>query len=82
MVEGLMKVGFDTDTPVLSVSLTPHNFQETPALIAFFKDHFTLKGREAAEAALGAVDAHRKIAALNGTPLRYQLPEHHATEAL
>ena len=29
VVDGLMRAGMDTGVPVLSVSLTPHHFQET-----------------------------------------------------
>jgi len=52
VVEGLMQVSLETDVPVLSVSLTPHHFQETEHHINIFKGHFILKGREAADAAL------------------------------
>jgi len=52
VVQGLMRVGLDTKVPVLSVSLTPHNYQETDDHNAFFKDHFVSKGKEAANAAL------------------------------
>lgn len=52
VVTGLMQVGLETDVPVLSVSLTPHHFQETEAHRAFFLDHFVKKGAEAADAAL------------------------------
>jgi 6,7-dimethyl-8-ribityllumazine synthase len=52
VVNGLMRVGLDTGVPVLSVSLTPHQFQETAHHIAIFKAHFFEKGREAAQAAL------------------------------
>jgi len=52
VVDGLMRVGLDTGVPVLSVSLTPHHFQETDHHRAIFRDHFVKKGREAAEAAL------------------------------
>lgn len=51
VVSGLMQVGLETGVPVLSVSLTPHHFQETPHHIGIFKSHFVQKGREAAEAA-------------------------------
>ena len=51
VVEGLMRAQMDTDVPVLSVVLTPHNYQETEVMTAFFRDHFLTKGREAAEAA-------------------------------
>jgi len=52
VVDGLMQAGLETNTPVLSVSLTPHNFQETEHHLSVFKEHFVKKGEEAAEAAL------------------------------
>ena len=52
VVEGLMRVGLDTGVPVLSVSLTPHQYQETEHHNRIFAEHFVQKGREAAEAAL------------------------------
>ena len=50
-VSGLMDVQIKTEVPVLSISLTPHNFQPTDEQVAFFASHFIKKGREAAEAA-------------------------------
>ena len=55
VVDGLMRAGMDSGVPVLSVSLTPHNFQETAHHTAIYREHFVTKGREAAEAALGIV---------------------------
>ncbi|WP_040819331.1 6,7-dimethyl-8-ribityllumazine synthase [Litoreibacter arenae] len=52
VVDGLMRAGMDTGVPVLSVSLTPHHFQETEHHMAIYRDHFVTKGREAAQAAL------------------------------
>jgi 6,7-dimethyl-8-ribityllumazine synthase len=52
VVEGLMRAGMDTGVPVLSVSLTPHHYQETEHHREIFRAHFVRKGREAAEAAL------------------------------
>ncbi|MFT6559191.1 6,7-dimethyl-8-ribityllumazine synthase [Sneathiella sp.] len=52
VLEGMMRVQLDSGIPVLSVVLTPHNFQEVPAHMDFFRDHFVLKGQEAANAAL------------------------------
>ncbi len=52
VVDGLMRVGLDTGIPVLSVSLTPHQYQETDHHNAIYRDHFIEKGREAARAAL------------------------------
>lgn len=53
VVEGLMRVGLETDVPILSVSLTPHQYQETAHHNAIYREHFVIKGREAAQAALG-----------------------------
>jgi len=52
VVDGLMRAGLDTGVPVLSVSLTPHHYQETEHHSAIFRAHFVEKGREAARAAL------------------------------
>ena len=55
VVNGLLQVGLQTGVPVLSVCLTPHLFQETHHHVAIFEEHFVLKGREAAMAALQVV---------------------------
>ncbi len=54
-----MQVQLETGVPVLSVSLTPHHFQPAAEHANFFSEHFVLKGREAADAAL-AVAAIRE----------------------
>ena len=51
VVDGLMRAGLDTGVPVLSVSLTPHHFQNTDHHVGIFKAHFIEKGREAGRAA-------------------------------
>ena len=62
VVDGIVRVGLDTNVPVLSAVLTPHNFQESEAHIAFFRDHFVIKGKEAAHAARQILDARAKVA--------------------
>ncbi|MBX5039697.1 6,7-dimethyl-8-ribityllumazine synthase [Rhizobium lentis] len=52
VVDGLMRAGMDTGVPVLSVSLTPHHYQETEHHTQIYRAHFIEKGREAARAAL------------------------------
>ncbi|WP_411351750.1 6,7-dimethyl-8-ribityllumazine synthase [Leisingera aquaemixtae] len=52
VVDGLMRASMDTGVPVLSVSLTPHQYQETEHHNAIYRAHFVEKGREAANAAL------------------------------
>ena len=59
VVDGLMRAGMDTGVPVLSVSLTPHHFQETDHHMAIYRAHFVEKGREAARAALMITETRR-----------------------
>ena len=63
VVDGLMRAGMDSGVPVLSVSLTPHQYQETDHHNAIFQAHFVEKGREAARAALLIGEARKAIAA-------------------
>lgn len=63
VVDGLMRAGMDTGVPVLSVSLTPHHYQETDHHNQIFRAHFVEKGREAARAALMIGKARAAIAA-------------------
>ncbi|PSL17902.1 6,7-dimethyl-8-ribityllumazine synthase [Shimia abyssi] len=61
VVDGLMRAGLDSGVPVLSVSLTPHQYQETEHHTAIYRSHFVEKGREAAQAALSVLKARRAI---------------------
>ncbi len=63
VVDGLMRAGLDSGVPVLSVSLTPHQYQETEHHNAIYRAHFVEKGREAAQAALMVGKARTAIAA-------------------
>ena len=62
VVSGLMQVGLETGVPVLSVSLTPHQYQETAHHTAIYRAHFVEKGREAAQAALKITAARAALA--------------------
>ncbi|ATG41246.1 MULTISPECIES: 6,7-dimethyl-8-ribityllumazine synthase [Phaeobacter] len=59
VVDGLMQAGMETNVPVLSVSLTPHHYQETDHHNAIYRAHFVDKGREAANAALMIVKTRK-----------------------
>ena len=48
--DAMMRVQLDTEVPILSVVLTPHSFHEHDAHAAFFRNHFKIKGAEAAQA--------------------------------
>ncbi len=61
VVDGLMRTGLDTGVPILSVSLTPHHFQETGHHIGIYKAHFVQKGREAAKAALEILKTRQTV---------------------
>lgn len=63
VVDGLMRAGLDSGVPVLSVSLTPHQYHDTPHHNAIFAEHFVEKGAEAARAALAVTKARASIAA-------------------
>ena len=63
VVTGLMNVGLDTGVPCFSVSLTPHNYQETELLTGFYRDHFVKKGAEAAQAVHQMLELDARIAA-------------------
>jgi len=63
VVAGLMRAGMDSGVPVLSVSLTPHHYQETAHHNAIYEAHFVEKGREAANAALMIGKARAAVAA-------------------
>ncbi|MEM7733228.1 MAG: 6,7-dimethyl-8-ribityllumazine synthase [Pseudomonadota bacterium] len=62
VIDGLMRAGLDSGVPVLSVSLTPHQYQETTHHDAIFRAHFIEKGREAAKAALLLNEARARAA--------------------
>ena len=66
VVDGLMRAQMDSNVPVFSVSLTPHNFQPVDALTDFYTAHFVKKGQEAAHAVKMVLDLNANIAAVAG----------------
>tara|TARA_R110002072_G_scaffold59059_2_gene150471 strand:- start:266 stop:778 length:513 start_codon:yes stop_codon:yes gene_type:complete len=61
VLDAMMRVQLDTGVPVLSVVLTPHHFQETEAHRTFFRNHFVIKGQEAANACRQTLDNMRSL---------------------
>ncbi|MGF1630148.1 MAG: 6,7-dimethyl-8-ribityllumazine synthase [Kiloniellaceae bacterium] len=61
VVGALMQVQMESDVPVLSAVLTPHNFHDSAEHRRFFFDHFLLKGEEAAKACLAVTATRRAI---------------------
>lgn len=63
VVDGLMRAAMETGIPVLSVSLTPHQYQDTAHHKQIYRSHFLEKGREAAQAALMVTKTRTLLAA-------------------
>ena len=63
VVRALMQVQLETDVPVLSAVLTPKNFHEHDEHRRFFREHFVVKGTEAAQAAVKTVASLQRLAA-------------------
>ena len=61
VVGALMQVQMETDLPVFSAVLTPHNFHESEEHRQFFYDHFRVKGEEAASAAVSMLAARETV---------------------
>lgn len=63
VIDALMQVQLETDVPVISAVLTPHQFQETEPHSAFFEGHFVIKGKEAAAAVMMITGTFARLAA-------------------
>ncbi len=63
VVGALMQVQMESDVPVLSAVLTPHNFHDCEEHRRFFFDHSKIKGAEAARACLALLETHLAIRA-------------------
>lgn len=61
VINGLMQVQLETDVPVISLVLTPHHFHAHDEHQKYFREHFRLKGREAAAACAATIAALGKL---------------------
>ena len=64
VIDGLMRVQLDTGVPVMSAVLTPRDFHEHVEHRKYFHRHFAVKGTEAADACVKAIEGVRKVDAL------------------
>ncbi|REJ04220.1 6,7-dimethyl-8-ribityllumazine synthase [Microbacterium bovistercoris] len=62
VVDALMRVQLDTDVPVFSAVLTPHQFHEHAEHREYFTRHFAVKGRELADAVSATITSLAAIA--------------------
>ena len=63
VIDGMMNVQLSSGVPVLSAVLTPLNYHDSAEHHRFFFDHFTVKGKEAANACVQILAAREQIAA-------------------
>ena len=61
VIDALMKVQLDTEVPVISVVLTPQHFHDHDEHRAFFRQHFVVKGNEAALACAATISGIRQL---------------------
>ena len=55
VISGLMQVQLETEVPVISAVLTPQRFHEHDEHRRFFREHFVVKGEEAAAACVATL---------------------------
>ena len=66
VIGNLMRTQLETGVPIISAVLTPQQFHEHREHVQFFREHFLIKGAEAANACartIANVTAARKLAA-------------------
>jgi 6,7-dimethyl-8-ribityllumazine synthase len=64
VISGLMATQLETGVPMISAVLTPQHFHEHDEHRSFFRDHFLVKGREAAQACVATVASlHQLVSA-------------------
>jgi len=66
VISSLMRVQLETEVPIISAVLTPQRFHEHEEHQRFFREHFRVKGAEAAQACVKTVDNLRRLAGANG----------------
>jgi len=63
VVDALMRVQLETDIPVFSAVLTPHQFHEHAEHLDYFTRHFAVKGQELANAVITTLSGLDRIPA-------------------
>ena len=66
VIDALMRVQLDHDTPVFSAVLTPRDFHEHQEHLEFFASHFIKKGTEVAHACVETLQSLSRLPSGNG----------------
>ena len=61
VIASLMRVQLETEVPVISAVLTPQRFHEHDEHRKFFREHFLVKGAEAASACVRTIDNMNRL---------------------
>jgi len=65
VISALMRVQLETEVPVISAVLTPQRFHDHDAHRRFFREHFLVKGAEAATACVATIDNMKRLKRLS-----------------
>ena len=65
VIDALMRVQLDHDTPVFSAVLTPRDFHEHQEHLEFFASHFVKKGEEVARACVETLQSLSTLPSVN-----------------
>lgn len=66
VIDALMRIQLETDTPIFSAVLTPWEFHEHDAHRRFFAEHFVQKGTEVALACVETLASLRRLPGRDG----------------
>jgi 6,7-dimethyl-8-ribityllumazine synthase len=61
VIASLMRVQLETEVPVISAVLTPQRFHDHDEYRTFFREHFVVKGAEAASACVRTIDNMNRL---------------------
>jgi 6,7-dimethyl-8-ribityllumazine synthase len=64
VISSLMRVQLETEVPIISAVLTPQRFHAHDEHQRFFREHFLVKGAEAAAACARTIDNLRRVRAI------------------
>jgi len=65
VISALMRVQLETEVPVISAVLTPQRFHDHDDHRRFFREHFLVKGAEAATACVATIDNMKRLKRLS-----------------
>ena len=62
VLQGIVNASLETEVPILSAVLTPHQFHEHAVHHDFFREHMLTKGKELAEACVAIIESLAAVA--------------------